>query len=467
MLMSISSIRLRSLLGVLLPTMVACSSTEPPAVASVVVSPSNQSIASGATLQLTAKGFTESGKEISGRAVTWSATGTATVSPTGLVTAGSVLGASLQSATVTATIDGLSGSTTLSVQPVPIASISLQASASKIAKGDTLRISAVVKGANNEVLTDRSIQWSVDDTTIATITGSGVLQARKSFGQVTVRASAGTIAGTLRVSATCYYQPILSADVVYSGTLDGTDCPSAISGLFYDAYRLGLSSSRFATLKISNLTGAVNVLASSSQDSVLTGVAWSWDYPTGGSGSGLFLFGAGTWYPRVRTQVAGGPPLTYQLQVTTTASSPATGCNYTLLGIGTGLSVTRTLNECLNSSHYEHYYRTYLASGQTVTVTMSSATVDAFLCIVPTSATEWTNCNDDISTTDLNSRLVYTAPSSGVYDILATSSNTNETGTYQFGMTSSPVYVMSDVRIEGPTSKHSVKTLKRNAKGVR
>lgn len=426
--------------------MLACSSTEPPSVESVVISPSNQSVASGSTLQLTAKGLTESGKEVSGRAVTWSATGAATISPTGLVTASSVLGATVQSASVTASIDGKVGSTVISVQPVAVASISLTASSPRVAKGDTLRITASVKGAGNESLTDRVIQWSVDDTTLASVSGSGVVTAKKSFGTFAVRATSGSVVGTLTMNAVCFVQQVISSDITYLGRLDNTDCPSTTAGLFYDSYRVGLSSARFITYNISNLSGAARLLTSFRQDT--TFADWFWDYSAGGSGQSWFLFGSGSWRTSLRTQVVGAS-LDYQLRVTA-STSQSTGCSATGTAIGNGLTVSRSLNECYGSSFYKHYYTTLLEAGQTITISLSSASIDTYLCIGRSDASTYSDCNDDISSTDSNSRITFTAPERNYYEIYTSSYNINATGPYTFSITSNPVYLTADVLL--PTS---------------
>ena len=81
-------------------------------VASVEVAPSSASIAVGGTVQLTATPKDAGGQPLTGRTITWasSATGVATVSATGLVT-----GVAAGPATVTATSEGQSGSSSITV----------------------------------------------------------------------------------------------------------------------------------------------------------------------------------------------------------------------------------------------------------------------------------------------------------------------------------------------------------------
>ncbi|HMA41959.1 MAG TPA: galactose oxidase-like domain-containing protein [Gemmatimonadales bacterium] len=81
-------------------------------VASVEVAPSSASIVVGGTVQLTATPKDASGQPLTGRTITWAsnATGVATVSTTGLVT-----GVAAGPATVTATSEGQSGSSSITV----------------------------------------------------------------------------------------------------------------------------------------------------------------------------------------------------------------------------------------------------------------------------------------------------------------------------------------------------------------
>jgi hypothetical protein len=88
----------------------------PPPVASVTVSPASPSTVVGLTVQLTATLRDASGNQLTGRAVTWGSnnTGVATVNGNGLVTAMAV-----GLATITATCEGKSGTSALTVAVAP------------------------------------------------------------------------------------------------------------------------------------------------------------------------------------------------------------------------------------------------------------------------------------------------------------------------------------------------------------
>src|SRR5207253_5029840 len=89
----------------------------PVPVASVEVTPATASVQAGQTVQLTATPRDAGGTPLSGRTVTWSSStpAVATVSSRGLVS-----GVTPGSATITATSEGKSGTSTITVTPVPI-----------------------------------------------------------------------------------------------------------------------------------------------------------------------------------------------------------------------------------------------------------------------------------------------------------------------------------------------------------
>jgi uncharacterized protein YjdB len=86
--------------------------TPPPTVATVTVTPANPQLLEGRTVRLTATARDAAGNVITGRTVTWTSSNTnvATVDATGLVTA-----VRRGRATITATIDGVTGSTVVEV----------------------------------------------------------------------------------------------------------------------------------------------------------------------------------------------------------------------------------------------------------------------------------------------------------------------------------------------------------------
>jgi alpha-tubulin suppressor-like RCC1 family protein/uncharacterized protein YjdB len=85
--------------------------------------------------------------------------------------------------------DSTSGSFTTAV--VPIASLTVTPDSAQLAVGDSVRLSAVARGAHEGVLTGRPVTWSSSDTTVATVSATGLVRARAVGGAFVRGTSAG------------------------------------------------------------------------------------------------------------------------------------------------------------------------------------------------------------------------------------------------------------------------------------
>src|SRR2546425_742160 len=134
-------------------------------VAAVTVTPSSGTVAIGQTVQLTATPRDASGNPLTGRAIGWSSSDNtiATVSSTGLVT-GVVAGA----VTITATSEGQSGTASITVSGVPVASVTVSPASASVPAGQTQQLTATLKDADGNVLTGRPGAWASTNTTGAT-----------------------------------------------------------------------------------------------------------------------------------------------------------------------------------------------------------------------------------------------------------------------------------------------------------
>ena len=152
----------------------------PPApVASVDVTPATASLPVGATVQLVATPRDVSGNPLPGRVVTWASSNTtvATVSASGLVT-GKVAG----TATITATSEGQSGTAAITVTAagVPVASVSVTPATAQVFEGKTAQLTATPRDASGNALSGRTVTWASSNTTVATVSASGLVTDRKS-----------------------------------------------------------------------------------------------------------------------------------------------------------------------------------------------------------------------------------------------------------------------------------------------
>src|SRR5207249_6025393 len=126
-------------------------------VASVTVAPTSKTLRIGTTAQLAATTKDSAGNVLTGRSIAWSssAPAVATVSASGLVTAVAV-----GSATITATSEGKSGTSAITVTVVPVASVTVAPTSKTLRIGTTAQLAATTKDSAGNVLTGRSIAWS-------------------------------------------------------------------------------------------------------------------------------------------------------------------------------------------------------------------------------------------------------------------------------------------------------------------
>ena len=185
----------------------ASATVTPVPVASVSVSPGAPSVTVGQTVQLTATARDANNNVLTGRAVTWSSsnTGIATVSSSGVVT-----GVAAGSATITATSEGKSGTASVTVSAVPVASVSVSPATPSVTVGQTVQLTATAYDANNNVLTGRAVTWSSSNTGIATVSSSGVVTG-VAAGSATITATSEGKSGT--ASATVTPVPVASVSV--------------------------------------------------------------------------------------------------------------------------------------------------------------------------------------------------------------------------------------------------------------
>jgi len=139
-------------------------------VGSVTVTPSPASVPIGQTVQLTATVKDANGLIVTDRAVTWTSASPAiaTVSPTGLVT-----GVTLGTLTISAKAETKTGTASVTVTPAPVASVIVQPPDDTILQNQTTTFTAVTKDAKGNVLTGRTITWSSNNTSVATINSTG------------------------------------------------------------------------------------------------------------------------------------------------------------------------------------------------------------------------------------------------------------------------------------------------------
>ena len=137
-------------------------------------------------MQVTVRYFDASSSQLTGRTVSYatSSSSIATVSAAGLITAvgpGSVI--------VTATVDGVQGNLSLTVNLAPVFFIAITPANPSVRQGETLTLTAQPQNAIGQPLTGRTVTWSSADAARATITQAGVVTG-VTPGNVYIRAAA-------------------------------------------------------------------------------------------------------------------------------------------------------------------------------------------------------------------------------------------------------------------------------------
>ena len=195
---------------------------------SVAINKSSLSLIVGSNEQLTATVSPANAKD---KTVTWysSNTSVATVSSSGVVTAKAA-----GSATITVTTNNGGKKATCSVtvkeQIIPVTGVSLDKTSMTMTVGDTQTLTASVTPSN---ATDKSVAWSSSNTSIATVSSSGVVTAKAAgIATITARTNDGG------KNATCS----VNVEKSSTGTLNGYNYVEMGDGLKWATMNVGASS---------------------------------------------------------------------------------------------------------------------------------------------------------------------------------------------------------------------------------
>ena len=177
---------------------VQVTATPPAAVASVEVDPSTAALAIGQTRNFTAIPRTSDGSVVNGRTVTWStgASSILTVSGSGVVTA-----VGEGTAQVLARVDGVTGTATVTVRRVAVASVQVTPGSASIVAGATAQFAAQPRDAGGTALSGRTVTWSSSNQAVATVTSDGRVLGTGP-GTATIRATSEGVTGTATVNVT-------------------------------------------------------------------------------------------------------------------------------------------------------------------------------------------------------------------------------------------------------------------------
>ncbi|MCC6317815.1 MAG: Ig-like domain-containing protein [Gemmatimonadaceae bacterium] len=231
-----------------------------PPITIVRVAPASSGVTVGSSVTLRANALLSTGDTVKGRPVAWrtSASGVATVS-----TAGAVQAMAPGSATITATVDGVSGTATISVTPVPVAAVAVTPARASVIVTNSAQLAAATQSATGAVLTGRVVTWSTDAPTIATVSTTGLVTTLNT-GTATITATSEGRRGTSRI--TVLPIPVrsvsilpTSVDLLVGATARLTAVPRDSAGTALPGRRVSWSSSQpsIATVDSTGLAVAV------------------------------------------------------------------------------------------------------------------------------------------------------------------------------------------------------------------
>ncbi len=162
-----------------------------PVLVSIAVTPASPTVPKGESQQFTATGtYSDSSTENLTSTVTWASatTSVATITAGGLATAVAASGTS----SISATDDGITGSTTLTASAAVLESIAVTPASPTVPKGETQQFTATgtYSDSSTENLTS-TVTWASATTSVATITAGGLATAVAASGTSSISATSG------------------------------------------------------------------------------------------------------------------------------------------------------------------------------------------------------------------------------------------------------------------------------------
>lgn len=165
-------------------------------VASVVVQPSTVQMTVGSKSQLVAAAYDAAQNALTGRTTIWTTSNSAVAT---VDNAGSVTAVGLGQATITATVDGVSGRAAVTVGSAAIKSVDVSPSSKTLTAGQSTTLQATVTDVNNKRVSNPIVTWSSSDAQVASVDAGGTVTASK-VGTATITATSGGVSGTATIT---------------------------------------------------------------------------------------------------------------------------------------------------------------------------------------------------------------------------------------------------------------------------
>jgi alpha-tubulin suppressor-like RCC1 family protein len=246
--------------------------------ASVEVTPTPATVgAAGDTIHVTATVRDALGRLLDNPSVTWTSSAplVATVDADSSGRAGkafaTVTGVGPGSVLITATSEAASASASVTVtQPVPVASVTITPAAVTVLPQQTVQLSATVRDANNRILAGRTVAWTTDNASVATVDAKGLVTG-VGAGSAAVTATSGGKSDTASITVT-----VLTFASVSPGTYH--TCGLTTVGTAWcwgDNHNGQLGNGTFTTANVCDLPGSLPRPCSSSPIAVSGGYTFN------------------------------------------------------------------------------------------------------------------------------------------------------------------------------------------------
>ncbi len=230
--------------------------------ATLTLSPGTSTLTVGGSVDLVAEVRDAGGQLLTNRTIRWSSNDptVAVVSSTGRVRA-----VSPGTARIDGTVDSVTASMVVTSLPVPIASVSVSLVSSQFV-GQSAIASAVLRDAQNNVLSGRAVSWSSSNPTIAAVSAGNGVVTGVGPGTATITATSEGRTGSANI--TIALVPVATVTVslantslIIGGTTQATAVTRDAAGTQLTGRGIAYSSSNSAVATVNAATGLVTAVA--------------------------------------------------------------------------------------------------------------------------------------------------------------------------------------------------------------
>jgi len=178
------------------PITITAIPSAPPVVTTIEVAIDSSSLRVGNTAQATATVKDQYGAVMPEQSVSWSSSAPSFASVTNL---GVVTGVAEGGAVIKAAIGSVFGTAPVTITPLPLqipTSMTISISNLQVQIGSTVQATATVRDQFGGVMTGQPITWSSSDTTIATVSETGLITGRSWMGIALITAKSGALSAS-------------------------------------------------------------------------------------------------------------------------------------------------------------------------------------------------------------------------------------------------------------------------------